>query len=627
MHEHNQFDLLRERRFGPFFWTQFFGAANDNIYKNALVIFVAFHAATLTTLDPNMLVNVAGAVFIAPFVLLSATSGQLADKFEKSQLIQWIKLFEIAIMTLGLIGFWRHDLTLLFTGLALMGVHSTLFGPVKYAILPQHLKPDELIGGNGMIEMGTFVAILLGTIAGGLIVAVEGSGPVLAGVVALGVALAGYLVSRAIPHTPAVDPGLAINWNPFSETWRNLRLAQDNRVVWLSMLGISWFWFYGATFLAQFAGFSRDILGGDEHVVTFLLALFSIGIGIGSLLCERMSGRRVELGLVPFGSIGLTLFAVDLWLASRNLSATRLAGLDVFFAERAHWRVAADLVLIGLFGGFYIVPLYALIQERSAPSHRSRIIAANNILNALFMVVSAGLAIGLLALGLTIPQLFLVTGLMNAAVALFIYDLVPEFLMRFIAWLLIHTFYRVDTKGLENIPDEGPCIVVCNHVSYVDAIVIAACVRRPVRFVMDHRIFRIPLLSFIFRTMRTIPIAPAKEDARMKERAFAQAADALRAGEIIGIFPEGKLTDTGELNAFRPGVQQMLEATPVPVVPMALSGLWGSFFSRSHDGKAMRRIRGAFSRIAFIVAPPVPPERVTLAELQSAVLALRGERR
>jgi 1-acyl-sn-glycerol-3-phosphate acyltransferase len=627
MHEHNQFDLLKERRFGPFFWTQFFGAANDNIYKNALVIFVAFHAATLTTLDPNTLVNVAGAVFIAPFVLLSATSGQLADKFEKSRLIRWIKLFEIVIMAVGLIGFWRRDLTLLFTGLALMGVHSTLFGPVKYAILPQHLKPEELIGGNGMVEMGTFVAILLGTIAGGVIVAIEGNGPVLAGAVVVGVALVGYLVSRSIPHTPAVDPALAINWNPFSETWRNLRIAQENFVVWQSMLGISWFWFYGATFLAQFTGFSRDILGGNEHVVTFLLALFSIGIGIGSLLCERLSGRRVELGLVPFGSIGLTLFAVDLWLASSNLHANSLAGLEAFFANPAHWRVAADLVLIGLFGGFFIVPLYALIQERSAPSHRSRIIAANNILNALFMVVSAGLAVGLLKLGLTIPQLFLVTALMNAAVALYIYGLVPEFLMRFLAWLLIHTFYRVDTKGLDNIPDEGPCIVVCNHVSFVDAVVIAACVRRPIRFVMDHNIFRIPVLSFIFRTMRTIPIASAKEDARLKERAFVEAAEALRAGEIVGIFPEGKLTDNGELGPFRPGVQQMLASTPVPVVPMALSGLWGSFFSRSNRGKAMRRVRGIFSRIAFIVAPAVPPERVTLDALQSTVLALRGDRR
>ena len=627
MHKPNQFDLLREQRFAPFFWTQFLGAGNDNVYKNALVILVAFEASSMTTLDPNALVNLAGAVFIAPFVLLSATSGQIADKFEKSRLIRWIKLFEIAIMVVGLAGFWRRDLGLMFTALALLGIHSSLFGPVKYSILPQHLRSEELIGGNGLVEMGTFVAILLGTIVGGLVVAIPGNGPVLAGATAIGIAVAGWLVSRAIPHTPAVAPDLAINWNPFTETWRNLRFAQENRVVWLSMLGISWFWFYGAIFLAQFAGFARDVLGGNEHVVTFLLALFSIGIGVGSLLCERLSGRKVELGLVPFGSIGLTLFAVDLWLASGPLHANALAGLDAFLAKPAHWRVAADLVLIGLFGGFYIVPLYALIQERSPPSHRSRIIAANNILNALFMVVSAGIAIALLGAGLSIPQLFLVNALMNAAVAVFIYGLVPEFLMRFLAWLLIHTFYRVDKEGLDRIPEEGACVLVCNHVSYVDAVVIAACVRRPVRFVMDHRIFRVPLLSFIFRTMRTIPIAPAKEDATMKERAFAEVAQALRNGEIIGIFPEGKLTDTGELNPFRPGIQQIIDTTPVPVVPLALRGLWGSFFSRSSSGKAMRRLRGIFSRIALVAAPPVPPDRVTLEALQATVLALRGERR
>jgi 1-acyl-sn-glycerol-3-phosphate acyltransferase len=626
MHRPNQYDLLRQRRFAPFFWTQFLGAGNDNLYKNALVIFVAFHAASLTSLDPNSLVNLAGAVFIAPFVLFSASSGQLADKLEKSRLIRWIKLFEIVIMAIGFAGFWWRDLTLLFAALALLGVHSTLFGPVKYAILPQHLTNEELVGGNGLVEMGTFVAILLGTIAGGLVVAIDGTGPVVAGAVAVGVAIAGYLVSRRIPRTPAVDPGLAINWNPFTETWKNLRFAQENRVVWLSMMGISWFWFYGATFLAQFAGFARDVLGGNEHVVTFLLALFSIGIGIGSLLCERLSGRRVELGLVPFGSIGLTVFAIDLWFASRGLRATELADLAVFFQQSAHWRVAADLVLIGLFGGFYIVPLYALIQERSAPSHRSRIIAANNILNALFMVASAGLAIVLLQSGLSIPDVFLVTGLMNAAVAVFIYGLVPEFLMRFLAWLLIHTMYRVDKEGLEHIPEEGPCILVCNHVSYVDAVVIAACVRRPIRFVMDHRIFRLPLLSFIFRTMRTIPIAPAREDATLKARAFADAADALRAGEIVGIFPEGTLTATGELGAFRPGVQEMLAATPVPVVPMALRGLWGSFFSRKH-GAAMSRpwtIR-PIARIGLAAGEAMAPALATPETLQARVQALRGD--
>jgi 1-acyl-sn-glycerol-3-phosphate acyltransferase len=627
MAERSQFQLLRERRFAPFFWTQFLGAGNDNVYKNALVIFVAFQAATLTALSANDLVNIAAAVFIAPFVLFSATAGQIADKFEKSRLIRFVKLFEIGIMVIGAIGFYRRDLMLLFTALALMGVHSTLFGPVKYAILPQHLRNDELVGGNGLVEMGTFVAILLGEIVGGVVIAIKPDGPILAGATAIAVAIAGYLVSRGIPNTPAVAPELRINWNPFTETGRNLRFAHGNRVVWLSMLGISWFWFYGATYLTQFATFTKDVLGGDEHVATLLLAIFSVGIGIGSLLCERLSGHKVEVGLVPFGSIGLSVFAIDLYFASRGLAPQSLAGIEQFLSVHAHWRIGADLVLLGMFGGFYIVPLYALIQERSEPAYRSRIIAANNILNALFMVASAGIALGLLKAGLTIPQLFLATGLMNAIVALYIYSLVPEFLMRFLAWLLIHSVYRVDTQGLEQVPDRGACVIVCNHVSFVDAIVIAACVRRPVRFVMDHRIYAIPVLNFIFRTMRAIPIASAKEDAALKERAFEDAANALKAGEIVCIFPEGRITDTGELNPFRPGLQRILEQAPVPVVPMALSGLWGSFFSRSSQGKAMRRVRGLFSKIALVAGPPFTPDGATPEALQQAVLALRGDRR
>jgi 1-acyl-sn-glycerol-3-phosphate acyltransferase len=622
--EHSQFQLLSERRFAPFFWTQFLGAGNDNIYKNALVIFVAFQAAMLTKLSSNDLVNVAAAVFIAPFVLFSATAGQIADKFEKSRLIRWIKLLEIGIMIIGAVGFYHRDLVILFVALGLMGVHSTLFGPVKYAILPQHLRSDELIGGNGLVEMGTFVAILLGEIVGGLVIAIKPDGPIYAGATAIAVAIAGYLVSRGIPETPAVAPGLSINWNPFTETSRNLRFAYGNRVVWLSMLGISWFWFYGATYLTQFANYTKDVLGGDEHVATLLLAIFSIGIGAGSLLCERLSGHKVEIGLVPFGSIGLSLFAIDLYFASRGLSAHGLSGTAAFIAEPKHWRIVADLVLLGMFGGFYIVPLYALIQERSDPAYRSRIIAANNILNAIFMVASAGIALGLLKAGLSIPQLFLVTGVMNAAVALYIYLLVPEFLMRFLAWLLIHTFYRVDKRNLERIPGEGACVIVCNHVSFVDAVVIAACVRRQIRFVMDHRIFAIPLLNFIFRTMRAIPIAPAKEDAAMKQRAFEEAARALEAGEIVCIFPEGRITDTGDLYPFRPGLQRILEKAPVPVLPMALQGLWGSFFSRS-GGKAMRRLRGIFARIALVVGAPVAPDRATPEFLQQQVAGLRGD--
>jgi len=624
---HSQYTLLRERRFAPFFWTQFAGAANDNVFKNAFVVFVTFVSANRVGVDAGMIVNLIGAVFILPFMLLSATAGQVADKYEKSRLIRLIKLFEIAIAAIAIVGFVTSGIALLFVALALLGVHSTLFGPVKYAILPQHLRGDELVGGNGLVEAGTFVAILLGTIAGGLVVAVEPGGRAAAGGLVVAIAVAGWLASRRIPVTPAVAPGLAINPNPFTETWRNIAIARQNGTVWRSMLGISWFWFFGAIYLAQLPAFTQRALGGDEHVFTLLLALFSIGIGIGSLMCERLSRRRVELGLVPFGSIGLTLFSVDLWLATRGAASASVGGIAPFAASGMHWRVGLDIVLLGVFGGFYTVPLYALLQARSQPSFRSRIIAANNILNALFIVASAAIAIGLLAAGLSIPQLFLVVGVMNAVVAGYIYTLVPEFLMRFLAWLLVHALYRVRVEGLDYVPDSGPCVIVCNHVSYVDALVIAACVHRPIRFVMDHRIFRIPMLSFVFRAMQAIPIAGAREDASTKTSGLAEAARALAAGEIVGIFPEGRLTRTGEINPFRPGVRAIVAATPVPVVPMALRGLWGSFFSRAHKGHAMRRLRGVFSKIALVVAPPVTPESATPEVLQARVLALRGDAR
>jgi len=623
----NQFALLRERRFAPFFWTQFAGAANDNVFKNAFVVFVTFEAAGHLAMDAGTLVNLIGAVFIVPFMLFSATSGQIADKYEKSRLIRLVKVFEIAIMSIGLAGFVVPSIAFLFVALALLGIHSTLFGPVKYAILPQHLTQEELVGGNGMVEAGTFVAILLGTIAGGVLVSIKSGGTLIAGLATIAIAIVGWLASRRIPYTPAVAPTLAVNLNPATETWRNLRIARENIVVWRSMLGISWFWFYGAIYLAQLPAFTQHVLGGDEHVFTLLLALFSIGIGIGSLLCERMSGRRVELGLVPFGSIGLSLFAVDLWLATRAMSGAASGGIAQFVAVGANWRVAVDIVLLGVFGGFYTVPLYALIQARSKPSHRSRIIAANNILNAAFIVASAFVAIALLHAGLSVPELFLAVGVMNALVAIYIYTLVPEFLLRFLAWLLVHAFYRVRVEGLDNVPDEGPCVVVCNHVSYVDTLVIAACVRRPIRFIVDHRIFRIPFLSFVFRTMHAIPIAPACEDAHVKSRALAQAADALAAGEIVGIFPEGRLTRDGEVNTFRPGVCDIIAATPVPVVPMALRGLWGSFFSRAHRGRAMRRWRGFFSKIALVVARPLAPDEATPEALRARVIALRGDAR
>jgi 1-acyl-sn-glycerol-3-phosphate acyltransferase len=622
----SQFSLLKSRRFAPFFSTQFLGAFNDNLFKNALIVLLTFQAASWTVLVPEVLSNLAAGIFILPFFLFSATAGQLADKYDKAKLARLVKVLEIVIMGVAALGFSSHSLPVLFVALFLLGLHSTLFGPVKYAILPQHLREDELVGGNALVEAGTFVAILIGTLAGGLL-AGAGGDPVWVAYAGLLVAVAGYLTSRGIPVAPAPVPELIVSLNPLSETWRNIGFARQNRTVFLSILGISWFWLYGALFLAQFPAYAKNVLGGGESSVTLLLAIFTIGIGFGSLLCERLSGKRVEIGLVPFGSIGLTLFGLDLAFASpAQLAAGAPLAVPALLGLFSTWHVLFDLFALGVFGGFFIVPLYALIQLRSAPEQRARIIAGNNILNALFMVVGALAAAGLLGSGVSIPLLFGIAAACNAGVAIYIYGLVPEFLLRFVAWLLIHSIYRLEQKGLENIPDEGPAVVVCNHVSFVDPLVITAASRRPIRFVMDHRIFRAPVISFVFRHMRAIPIAPAKEDPAMMEAAFAEVARALAAGEIVGIFPEGRITDNGEFYPFRSGIQRIVGETPVPVIPLALRGLWGSFFSRK-DGPAMRKPlrRGLFSKIGLVVGAPVAPEAATPEYLQSLVAELRGD--
>ncbi|MBQ5964186.1 MFS transporter [Massilia sp. ZL223] len=626
MSQPNQFSLLTQRRFGPFFWTQFLGAFNDNLFKTALLVVLTYDALSWTTLDPALLNNLIPGLFILPFVLFSATAGQVADKFDKGQLARFVKLLEIAIMLVACIGWLTHTLWLLVAAVAGMGLHSTLFGPVKYAYLPQQLKPEELVGGNGVIEMGTFVGILLGEVAGAVLVATKPFGIELVAGATLGCAVLGLLASWRIPPSPAPAPELKISRNPFAESIRNLNFSRQNRTVFLSMLGNSWFWFYGALVLAQFPLFAKDYLHGDHSVFVLLLTVFSLGIGAGSLLCERLSGRKVEIGLVPFGSIGLSVFGIDLYFASSAYAGTAAVDAFALLAQPGVPRILADIVLIGIFGGFFIVPLFALIQTRCDQKHVSRTIAGMNILNALFMVASAGVAILLLGQGFTIPELFLVTALLNALVAVYIFSLVPEFLMRFLAWLLIHTVYRVRTVDMARIPEQGPAVLVCNHVSYVDALVIGAASPRPIRFVMDHRIFKTPFLSWLFRAAKTIPIAPAKEDPWVMEKAFVDIAHALHDGELVCIFPEGKLTSTGEISEFRAGIAKIVARSQVPVIPMALRGLWGSMFTRDKANLFERRIeRGVRSKLALAVGLPVTPDKATPEYLQEQVLALRGD--
>lgn len=619
----NQFALLTQRRFAPFFWTQFLGAGNDNLFKFAFTVLVTYQLQ-VAWLPPALAGLAIGALFILPFLLFSATSGQLADKFDKTRVIRFVKTLEIAIMGLAGFGFWTAHVPLLLACVFLMGLHSTLFGPVKFSYLPQHLGERELTGGNGMVEMGTFVAILLGQVAGGLLVAMPDVGRHYVAFACLGVALLGRATAQLVPASPPTDPALVINWNPVSETWRNLKLAHGNLVVFRSLLGISWMWFFGAVFLSMFPAFAKEMLGGDEQVASLLLVVFSVGIGVGSLLCEVLSRRHVEIGLVPFGAIGMSVFAIDLYFATRgHAPGSGVAGLAEFLRQPGHWRVMADLALLALFAGLYSVPMYALIQLRSPASHRARIIAANNILNALFMIVSAVMAGALLKAGLTIPQIFLVTGLLNAVVVAYIFLLVPEYLLRFIALIATRLVYRFRVRGDEHIPTAGAAVLVCNHVSFVDPILLMAASPRPIRFIMDHRIFATPVLGWLFRLAKAIPVAPQKDDPATYERAFAEARKVLDEGDLLCIFPEGAITRDGTLQPFKGGVMKILETHPVPVVPLALHDLWGSFFSRA-SGAAMTQPfrRGLWSRVGLSAGAPLAAVEVTPERLRDRVAAM-----
>lgn len=620
----SQFTLLGKRRFLPFFITQSLGAFNDNLFKQSLILAILYKLSLEG--DRSVWVNLCALLFILPFFLFSALAGQFGEKFAKDRLIRAIKLAEIVIMAIGATGFVTHHLELMLVALFAMGTHSALFGPVKYSILPQALREEELVGGNGLVEMGTFLAILAGTIGAGVLMS-SSQYATLAAAGVVGTAVLGYLASRWIPRAAAAAPQMKLDWNIFKQSWLTLRLGLGQTpAVSRSIVGNSWFWFVGAIYLTQIPAYAKDWLHGDETVVTLVLTLFSVGIAVGSLLCERLSGRKVEIGLVPFGSFGLTLFGLLWWWHSGDVpvGAAPHDWLTLLGMSQAWW-IMLSIVGLGIFGGFYIVPLYALIQARTPEGERARVIAANNILNALFMVVSAIITIVLLSLAkLSIPQLFLVVSLLNIAVNAYIFRIVPEFTMRFLIWLLSHSMYRVEHRELQRIPDEGAALLVCNHVSFVDALLIGGAIRRPIRFVMYYKIYNLPVLNFVFRTAGAIPIAGRGEDEATYERAFARIAQYLADGELVCIFPEGKLSSDGEIDVFKGGVNRILQETPVPVIPLALQGLWGSFFSRDPNKGFFKRL---WSRVTLVAGAAIPVEAAQPEVLREQVSLLRGDMR
>ena len=408
--------------------TQLGGAANDNLFKFAFTVLVTYRLQS-TWLTPDIAGLVIGALFILPYLLFSASAGQWADKWPKHQLMRGVKNLEILIMLLAAWGFVDHQVGTLLLCTFLMGLHSTVFGPAKYAYLPQVLQTHELTGGNGMVEMGTFVAILMGNLAGGLLIALPHHAEATVATVCVALAVLGRVAAHCVPATTASDPQLHIDWNPWRVTWQNLQWAHSDRAVWGALLGISWMWFFGAVFLSQFPAFAREVLHGDEQVASLLLVVFSVGIGLGSLMCESLSRKRPALVWSPLGAVAMGVFAIDLygaiwhWTTQASYIAMAQSGsgtpwtVSEFLQMAGHQRLLFDLFGLSLGAGLYSVPMYALIQLRSKPSHRSRIIAANNIMNALFMIASAVIVGVLIKRGITIPEVFWCLGVANVGVA------------------------------------------------------------------------------------------------------------------------------------------------------------------------------------------------------------------
>lgn len=597
--------LLWARRFLPLFLAQSFGALNAGLLAGFLVGVPVAQSFAASMLAPTVeLAAVLGALVLPP-LLFWDIAGQLADKYEKARLARTLKVLEFPVMTVAGFAVVLQNQALLFCAVGLFVLLLTFFTPLKHVALSHHLREEELVSGNALLAVGTVAALFVGALGGNTLAAESARANWLA-FVCVAPAICGYAACKAIPATHASDPDLRLSFNSFASLARHFRLACRERTLYFSLLGIVWFWLYAALLLYSSWWFV-DAIDGKERWLA-LATVLPLGVCAGLLLSNKVCAGHAEFGLLPVAAIGLAVFALDLaFLAPPGASTA--------------WRVPFDIAALGVLGGLFLPMLYVQIQSRGEAKRRARTASFGLLLGALFLPITGGV----MWAAPSHVSVLLFVAVCCFLLAIFAYRREAHLTLRFLTWLLIHAFYRVGKSGFEHIPRTGPAVLVCNHVSFVDSVVIMAAVRRPIRFVMDHRIHQTPVVGFLFRHSRTIPIATAKEDPAMKEAAFAEVAHALRNGELIGLFPEGRITQTGEINHFRYGVGRIVEETPVPVVPMALRGLWGSFFSRRY-GPAMSKplLLRWLAKVELVVGEAVPPERGTPEYLQEVVTDLRG---
>ncbi len=612
--------LLTQRRFLPYFCTQFLGAFNDNVYRYAFAILITY---SLAKENQGVMVNAALIAFILPFFLFGAIAGQLADKYEKAWLIRQIKLAEIVIMLMGCIALYFQSVYGMLGILFALGAQSSFFGPIKYSILPQHVDDSEILTANAYVEAGTFIAILLGQVLGGAL----GEKPEYQTVLMFSIvffAVVGRFSSQFIPDAPAASPELKVSLNIFRKTADIVRLAYANRGVFKSILANSWFWFVGSIILTMFPIFAVDVLSGGPKVAILLLTVFTVGIALGSLACSVFSAGRVEVGLVPIGGLGISFFTWQLGGVVIPETTELRTMVEVLAIPGALWSVFY-LLMIAFFSGLFIVPLYTYMQTRSAEHQRSRVIAVNNIINSLFMVLAGGLGILLVSLGFTVLDIFKIVAVLNLIVSLFIIASISEYFIKHICWLLAHAVYRVKTENFDNIPEQGPALIVCNHISFFDPPIVYGHLPRPARFVMWYGFYELPIIGRAFSWVKAIPIGTRKERPELVAQAFDEVAAELERGGLVVIFPEGGISRDGELNKFQPGIDMILERTPVPVIPVAIKGMWGTWASRARGSAFKSLPKHFFKRLTLTAGEPVPGHEASRLIMFDKIEKLRGD--
>jgi len=614
-----QFALLTKRRFLPLFITQFLSALNDNFFKNAIIILIMFQHSTVLNLPSEQMVALAGAIFMLPFLIFSAMAGQFADKFDKAHLARIIKGAEIIIMLVAVLGFNAERFDLLLMCLFAMGVHSAFFGPVKYAILPQQLKEDELIGGNALVSASTFVGILFGFILGGLAVSIEGTGVHLACAFIVLASILGFVAACFIPKATAPDPHLKLSLNPIALTWHVMKLARINSTIFNAIIGIAWFWFLGGAIFSVVPPYVKQVLMGGEVLATGFYAVFTIGIALGAILCGKLSSGRVELGLVPLGAMGCTVFMLMI-----GFMHPEFVKGEFVISQWHNIVLVSAFLLLSVAAGLFSVPLIALVQQRAPKRNRSRVIAGGNVISSFSMILASVCVLIYFRLGISVTGFFILLSIFNFFVAIYLFRWVPEFLYRFVTFVLAKFTYKIEVEGLENIPKEGPAVLICNHISWLDWLIVYGCVPRPVRALVDYYIMQHPIVGPVLRDARVITLATQKVSEGEQEAAFDQVRKELEAGELVLIFPEGRISSHPNMNPFKRGVERIVQQTPVPVIPMAISNMWGSMFSRAPLRRSWwSRMRQPRREVDLVIGTPIPPEEVKVRKLEAIVRGLK----